>query len=640
MMDTRLTDADISLDQITALNAEAWALRYTDIRRAIELVNGASARFDRDSITDPVILQAVAGLQLNLGRFHSQVGEYVIAIEMLQIALDLYKKLAGQRDVILTHAEIGRVHLQLSNYVQALEHTLIGFEQSGTEIDQELEAVLLYNLGALYIQREDYSRALPYLLKSAQLAQDTSNRDLHGEVLERISCAYTCLDDPRAGLEAGNKSLDIFLVTGNQLGKAAVLNSLGQACQLLEDFTSATHYYSQAEAAASQIELRYEVIRSQVLSASLHSQQGEFERSVEILESALKTARKIESIGYIVQIHQMLSDDYRRMQNYQKALFHYECFHLGKEQIINAENESRIGNMEVIYQVEAARREAELEQQKNVILEQEINERIQVEQALKSANERLQTEIREREALIADLDAFSRMVAHDLKTPLQNLSLLSYMLQRELANIENMESALDLVEQIQQTGLKAGMIINELLTLASLRSNDIEFTLLEMKTVIEEGVNRMKLLIDERKAEVILSPLYPQVRGHAPWIVEVVANLISNAIKYGGEPPKIEVGADPEQDGFTRFWIKDNGDGIPPKDQARLFHDFARLGRQQTGGHGLGLSITRRIISKLGGSVGVESTGKEGEGAVFWFTLPGANRAETGLRSDQDEGKR
>ena len=120
------------------------------------------------------------------------------------------------------------------------------------------------------------------------------------------------------------------------------------------------------------------------------------------------------------------------------------------------------------------------------------------------------------------------------------------------------------------------------------RSNDIEFTLLEMKTVIEEGVNRMKLLIDERKAEVILSPLYPQVRGHAPWIVEVVANLISNAIKYGGEPPKIEVGADPEQDGFTRFWIKDNGDGIPPKDQARLFHDFARPGRQQTGGHGLG----------------------------------------------------
>ena len=135
MMDTRLTDADISLDQITALNALP-ALRYTDIRRAIELVNGASARFDRDSTDgDP-----------------SGSSRFAVSPRALPFAggeYDCHRKatahlitLAGQRDVILTHAELAG-HLQLSNYVQALEHTLIGFEQSGTEIDQELEAVSL-----------------------------------------------------------------------------------------------------------------------------------------------------------------------------------------------------------------------------------------------------------------------------------------------------------------------------------------------------------------------------------------------------------------------------------------------------------------------------------------------------------------
>ena len=112
------------------------------------------------------------------------------------------------------------------------------------------------------------------------------------------------------------------------------------------------------------------------------------------------------------------------MQNFQKALYHYERFHNNKEEIVNAEAESRISSLEVVFQVDAVRREAELEQKKNIALEQEIQERIQVEQALQAANERLQEEIREREVLIGDLDAFARMVAHDLKTPLQNLCLL------------------------------------------------------------------------------------------------------------------------------------------------------------------------------------------------------------------------
>jgi signal transduction histidine kinase len=264
-----------------------------------------------------------------------------------------------------------------------------------------------------------------------------------------------------------------------------------------------------------------------------------------------------------------------------------------------------------------------LEHKKNAALVQEIRERIQIEQELQAANEQLQAEIREREALIADLDAFARMVAHDLKTPLQNLSLLSYLLRRELAAYPNPKAALELVEQIQQTGMKAGSIINELLTLASLRSTDIEYAPVDMNSVVKEAINRLRLMIDERSAEILSVNEIPQARGHAPWLVEVMVNLISNAISYGGEPPRIEIGADPMPNGFVRFWVKDNGDGILPQDREKLFHDFTRLATTRTSGHGLGLSITRRIITKLSGTVGVESNGRPGEGAVFWFSLPG-----------------
>jgi two-component system sensor histidine kinase/response regulator len=72
----------------------------------------------------------------------------------------------------------------------------------------------------------------------------------------------------------------------------------------------------------------------------------------------------------------------------------------------------------------------------------------------------------------------------------------------------------------------------------------------------------------------------------------------------------------------VRFWVRDNGPGLTPEQQARLFAPFTRLDRVRAQGHGLGLSIVRRIVEKLGGSVGVESSGVPGQGSVFYFTLP------------------
>jgi signal transduction histidine kinase len=110
------------------------------------------------------------------------------------------------------------------------------------------------------------------------------------------------------------------------------------------------------------------------------------------------------------------------------------------------------------------------------------------------------------------------------------------------------------------------------------------------------------------------------VLGYAPWIEEVWVNYLSNAIKYGGRPPRVELGAETQPGGLVRFWVRDNGPGIAPEAQVRLFVPFTRLDQVRAKGHGLGLSIVRRIVEKLGGQVGVIST--PGQGSVFSFTLP------------------
>jgi signal transduction histidine kinase len=105
-------------------------------------------------------------------------------------------------------------------------------------------------------------------------------------------------------------------------------------------------------------------------------------------------------------------------------------------------------------------------------------------------------------------------------------------------------------------------------------------------------------------------------------VEEVWANYLSNGLRYGGQPPRLELGATPQKNGFIRFWVKDNGPGTDPNVQAALFKEFTNLHLVRAEGHGLGLTITRRIVEKLGGQVGVES--KLGQGSLFFFTLPTA----------------
>jgi two-component system sensor histidine kinase/response regulator len=154
-----------------------------------------------------------------------------------------------------------------------------------------------------------------------------------------------------------------------------------------------------------------------------------------------------------------------------------------------------------------------------------------------------------------------------------------------------------------------------------MRKAEVEHMPLDMGAIVSEAQIQLSQMIAEYRAEIILPAEWPVALGHVPWIEEVWVNYLSNGIKYGGKPPRLRLGATPGE-GMVRFWVRDNGPGLVPAEQSRLFTEFTQLGQVQIRGHGLGLSIVRRIVEKLGGQVGVESTGVPGEGCTFFFTLP------------------
>ena len=215
-----------------------------------------------------------------------------------------------------------------------------------------------------------------------------------------------------------------------------------------------------------------------------------------------------------------------------------------------------------------------------------------------------------------ELDAFAHTVAHDLKNPIAAISISLKTLDDTRMPDETRQSFL---HDMRDTVDKMNGIIDSLLLLSMVRKTNVPSVELDMAQIIDRVMLRLNNLIQESHAEVILPASWPAAVGYPQWIEEVWVNYISNAIQNGGNPPQVEIGAMEVDSAKVRFWVKDNGSGIPIEDQGQLFAEFTQLKNVSQNGHGLGLSIVQRIIKRLGGEVGVES--RPGQGSKFFFTL-------------------
>ncbi len=151
-------------------------------------------------------------------------------------------------------------------------------------------------------------------------------------------------------------------------------------------------------------------------------------------------------------------------------------------------------------------------------------------------------------------------------------------------------------------------------TPVKLETVDLRKTVAEALALLQEDVR-------VNKAEVQIEGQLPSVLGHPATMVLVITNLVSNALKFmpAGVPPHIRIWAQPNGT-FIRLLVQDNGIGISPVDQEKLFRAFQRLqDKRAYAGTGLGLAIVRRGIERMGGQVGLKS--EPGKGSCFWADL-------------------
>jgi len=241
---------------------------------------------------------------------------------------------------------------------------------------------------------------------------------------------------------------------------------------------------------------------------------------------------------------------------------------------------------------------------------------------LRGKNKQLLREIEKNERLISDLDSFAHTVAHDLK------NMLGAIYSSSEAVIESLyEGNTEFVKKtsllVKESAVKTIQITDDLMKLATTGYEEVQKERIDMGKIFEQAQAQLSDLFRQYDATIKVEGEWLPTIAYGPWLEEVWINFISNAIKYGGRPPHIKVGCQPLEKGKIKYWIRDNGDGLLPEYHKKVFEKHTRFHPDRAFGYGLGLSIVKRIIEKMGGKIGVESNGEPGKGAEFYFLLPG-----------------
>ena len=255
----------------------------------------------------------------------------------------------------------------------------------------------------------------------------------------------------------------------------------------------------------------------------------------------------------------------------------------------------------------------------------DLTERRLAEESLRKANESLGEQVRARtqelEVRVKELEGFSSSVAHDLRAPLRSIHRFAELLLAEKPlDPEGTEAA----ERILEGARTMDALIDHLLTYSRLGDVRLDLRAVDLEAAVREARDGLDLEIRERGAALDVAAPFPAVLADRSFLDQILTNLLTNALKFTapGVKPRVRVRAERRGES-VRVIVEDNGIGVAPEHQERIFLPFERLhGAHDYPGTGIGLAIVRKAARRLGGAVGVDSA--PGRGSRFWVDLPAA----------------
>lgn len=628
-------------------------------------------------------------LHYHLGMTHYKLNEFEAALDNFFLFLDgknghlnLDKKGKAFGSVAKIYQEMGNFKLAYNYRLQAL--------QIYEELPDSLEiARSVYEIGNIYFYQFRFESALQYFTQTLGIAEDINNKTAIYASLGAIGSTYERLDRIEKSLTFNLKALELAKEMDYARGIAYATHNVGSNYFNIGECDLALEYLSKSWELKQELGDKWGEVESLRAIGDLHVELDKFKNAIQYFTEALTIAQSIGSRPRIIEVYESMGKAYRRNGDVNNA-YKYQTAYLNlKDSLLNENTLQEMNQAKINYEMYKKEREIVLLKKENELLQtqQEIrfyqnaslmgigfftiftlalflyyrklrhyneiletkNEQIQqqnqeletinrqqidLNKLLANKNEHIQEQNQQLESSNLELRQFAYIASHDLKEPLRTISSYTSLLDRRYKKDLD-QDAQEFMGFVTDAVKRMYALLDDLLAYSKVGSQHQTKKLINTKEIVDSVIGILQPSIHQKNAKIHVQFL-PTVKASQVQMQQLFQNLISNALKFQThDMPQVWVNCQKQGKNYT-FSIKDNGIGIDPDYQQKIFEMFRRLHtKEQYEGTGIGLATCKKIVEQHGGQIWVESA--IGKGSTFFFTLPIEQTAKNGVAVEKME---
>jgi diguanylate cyclase (GGDEF)-like protein len=344
------------IEKIKELNQQAWALCRKDSPQALQLARQAQALLADCAEAQPVDEYECLRTQTYCLDMLSKPGE---ALPLGLKANQLAEQIGDKHLIGYIQGLLGRIYWHIDDFPTSMDFYLNALKLVQSESHPDLEISLTNGLGLVQYGLGNYTEALGYFRTCLEKAgeDDLTGR---GDACNNIAYVLHVLGRDQEAVDYGLTALSVFNQLGTLVGKMETLHSLGAIYLALGNYDQAMTFLQAGIEISRQNNSQLLEITYAIEISRVHEVQGGLDQAEKELLLALQTAESINSLSNVSLIHERLVDIYKETRNYEAALAHFEAFHATHVKIFNDQSDRRIKNLEILHQVELARKQADL----------------------------------------------------------------------------------------------------------------------------------------------------------------------------------------------------------------------------------------------------------------------------------------
>jgi len=578
------------------------------------------------------------------------------ALEYFKLALKINIEINHTTELAASYNNVGVVYNRLGYYDLALQNHLNQLKINEENGNQRGIAISHLNIGNIYENLNDYDKAREQYLKSGEMHRALSDSNSYSNTSINLGVVSMKLKEFEKARGFFNEALAIKEKDGDMINIAAIYTNLGVINLSENNLTGALRYFEMSRAIYDSIDNRQGVAAALLNIGEVKLRLKRFEESYALFSDALRIAQEIDSRKLILDAKSYLVKWFETTGDFGQAYEYFTAVTVLKDSLLNSEKSLQIKNLQIVYEVE--KKEKEILEQSIAIerlksrqfyfwmiilavfvlaatlfwmyrIKKRLNRQLElrIEEALKKQNEQQQVIV--HQSSLTSLGELASGIAHEIKQPLQNISLAVESIQ-----LENQEDAPDRnfisqsIKDIHEDIKRIKLIISEISKFS--RGQQM---MIQEPFDFNEGIEKAFILARTKfsdyqiKVEFDLDRTIPEVLGNPYKFEQVVVNFFNNAkdaieeqaARSEGSFEKLMKVRSCQDKHFISLEVSDNGIGIPEQLKTNIFLPFyttKSLGK----GTGLGLSISLGIAKEMGGFIEVES--EEGKGTLMRLKIP------------------